>query len=98
MHAITYGASASFTYAQGLRLALYRGLHALSARLVQKVVCRGARQPRLMGKTYEVFDVPGVAQWNTIFGLQADCVRPGDSHYPIMAFPLCVNLLEFLAD
>ena len=53
MHAKTYGASASFIYAQGLRLALYRGLHALPARLVQRVICRGARQPRLMGKTCE---------------------------------------------
>ena len=36
MHAITEGASALFIYAQGLRLALYKGLHALPARLVQK--------------------------------------------------------------
>ena len=36
MHAKTYGASTSFIYAQGLRLALYKGLHALPARLVQK--------------------------------------------------------------
>ena len=36
MHAITQGTGASFTYAQGLRLALYKGLHALPAMLVQK--------------------------------------------------------------
>ena len=44
MHAKTYGASASFIYAQGLRLALYEGLHALPAKLVQKVAYREAQQ------------------------------------------------------
>lgn len=44
MHAVTQGANASFIYAQGLRLALYEGLHALPAKLVQKVACREARQ------------------------------------------------------
>ena len=39
-------------------------------------------------KLAKMFDVPGVAHWNTIFGLQADCARPGDSYYPIRAFPL----------
>ena len=48
MHAIAWGASASFIYEQGLRLALYRGLHTSAAMLVQKVVCRGARQLCLM--------------------------------------------------
>src|SRR3954464_5656146 len=41
-------------YCQGLRLALYKGLHATSARPVQTGGCRsGSRQPRLMGKTCE---------------------------------------------
>ena len=44
MHAMTLGASASFIYAQGLRLALYEGLHALPAKLVQKVAFQEARQ------------------------------------------------------
>jgi len=39
--------------AQGLRMALYIGLHALPARLVQKGGCRDSRQPRLRGKTCE---------------------------------------------
>ena len=36
----------------------------------------------------KMLDVPGVAHWNGIFGLQADCAGPGDSCYPIRAFPL----------
>ena len=44
MHAMTWGANASFIYAQGLRLALYEGLHALPEKLVQKVACREAWQ------------------------------------------------------
>ena len=37
-------------------------------------------------KLVKMFDVPGVAHLNTIFGLQADCAGPGDSYYPIRAF------------
>ena len=36
----------------------------------------------------KMFDVPGVPHWNPIVGLQADCAGPGDSYYPIRAFPL----------
>ena len=35
-----------------------------------------------------MLDVPGVAHWDSIFALQADCARPGDSYYPIRAFLL----------
>ena len=78
-----------------MRLALYRVLHALPARLVQKVPCRGARQPRRV-KLAKMLDVPGVAHWNGIFSLQADCARPGDSYYPIRAFPLQRQLVGIL--
>ena len=40
--------------------------------------------------------VPGVAHWDGIFGLQADCTGPGDSHYPIRAFPLRRQLVGIL--
>ena len=43
-----------------------------------------------------MFDVPGVTHWDTIFGLQADCAGPGDSYYPIMAFPLWRQLVGIL--
>ena len=39
-----------------------------------------------------MFDVPRVG----IFGLQADCARPGDSYYPIRAFPLRRQLVGIL--
>ena len=40
-----------------------------------------------------MLDVLGVANWDNIFGLQADCVEPGDSYYPIRAFPQLVGIL-----
>ena len=43
-----------------------------------------------------MFDVPGIAYWNTIFALQVDCARPGDSYYPIRAFPLWRQLVGIL--
>ena len=43
-----------------------------------------------------MLDVPGVARRNNIFGLQADCARPGDSYYPIRAFPLRCKLVGIL--
>ena len=43
-----------------------------------------------------MLDVPGVAHRNSIFGLQADCARPGDSYYPIRAFPLRHQLVGIL--
>ena len=89
----------TFTYARGLRLALYKGLHATATRLVQKVVAGKASGNRaLRVKLTKMFNVPGVAHWNAIFGLKADSAGPSDSFHPIRAFPLRVNLLEFLAD
>ena len=97
MHAITQGASASFTYAQGLRPALYKALHATAARLVKKVVAGKASSNRALRiKLTKMFNVPGFAHWNSIFSLQADCAGPGDSYYPIRAFPLCRQLVRIL--
>ena len=47
-------------------------------------------------KLAKMFDVPGVAHWDNIFGLQADCAGPGDSYYPIRAFPLWRQLVGIL--
>ena len=47
-------------------------------------------------KLAKMFDIPGVAHWDTIFGLQADCARPGDSYYLIRAFPLWRQLVGIL--
>ena len=47
-------------------------------------------------KLTKMFDVPGVAHWDSIFGLQADCAGPGDSYYPIRAFPLRRQLVGIL--
>ena len=47
-------------------------------------------------KLAKMFDVPGVAHWNGIFRLQADCTGPGDSCYPIRAFPLWRQLVGIL--
>ena len=43
-----------------------------------------------------MLDVPGVAHWDGILGLQADCARPGDSYYPIRAIPLWRQLVGIL--
>ena len=104
MHAKTQGINASFIYAQGLRLALYKGLHALPAKLVQKGGLPGGPASRASWvKLAKMLDVPGITHRNGILGLQADSARPGDSYYPIRAFPLRrqlvgilgVNLLDF---
>ena len=47
-------------------------------------------------KLAKMLDVPGVAHWDGIFGHQADCTRPGDSYYPIRAFPLWYQLARIL--
>ena len=47
-------------------------------------------------KLAKMLDVPGVAHWDIIFGLQADCARPGDSRYLIRAFPLWRQLVGIL--
>jgi hypothetical protein len=44
----------------------------------------------------KMFDIPGVAHRNAILGLQADSARPGDSYYPIRAFPLWRQLVGIL--
>ena len=38
-------------------------------------------------KLAKMFDVPGIAYSDIIFGLQADYAGPGDSYYLIRAFP-----------
>ena len=47
-------------------------------------------------KLAKMFDVPGVAHWNPIFGLQVDCAGPADSYYPVRAFPLWRQLVGIL--
>jgi hypothetical protein len=68
----------------------------LPARLVQKVVAGRPGNRALWIELTKVFDIPGIAHWNAIFGLQADCARPGDSYYPIRAFPLRRQLVRIL--
>ena len=83
----------SFTYARGLHPALYKGLHATSARLGEKVVAgKDSGNRALRVKLTKMLNVLGVAHRNAIFGLKADSARPGDSYYPIRAFPLGLNL------
>ena len=43
-----------------------------------------------------MLNVPGITHRNSIFGLQADCAGPGDSYYPIRAFPLRHQLVGIL--
>ena len=79
----------SFIYAQGLRLALYKGSHATAARLVQKMVAGEEPGNRaLWVKLTKMLNVLGIVHWYAIFGLQADSARPGDSFHLIRAFPL----------
>ena len=47
-------------------------------------------------KLAKMLNVPGVAHWNGIFGLQRDCARPGDSCYLIRAFPIRRKLVGIL--
>ena len=47
-------------------------------------------------KLAKMFDIPGLAHRNAIFGLQADCAGPGDSYYPIRAFRLWRQLVGIL--
>ena len=84
-------------YARDLRPALYKGLHATAARLVQKVVAgTGSGNRALRVKLMKMLNVPGVAHRNAIFGLKADSARPSDSFYPIRAFPLWRQLVGIL--
>ena len=87
----------SSTYARGLRPASYKGLHATSARLVQKVVAgTGSGNRALRVKLTKMLNVPGVAHRNSIFGLKADSARPSDSFHPVRAFPLRHQLVGIL--
>src|SRR3954468_9482239 len=87
----------SFIYAQGLRVALYKGLHGTAARLVQKGGCRtGSDNRALRVKLTKMLVVPGVAHRNAIFGLKADSAMPSDSFHPIRAFPLRRQLVGIL--
>ena len=56
----------------------------------------GPASRALWVKLAKMLDVPGVAHWDNIFGLQADCAGPGDSCYPIRAFPLWRQLVGIL--
>ena len=53
-----------------------------------------SRAPRV--KLAKMLNVLGVTHRNGIFGLQADCAGPGDSYYPIRAFPLWRQLVGIL--
>src|SRR3954469_25464695 len=87
----------SFIYAQGLGLALYKGLHATAARLVQNGGCRtGSDNRALRVKLTKMLDVPGVAHRNAILGIKADSARPRDSFHPIRAFPLRRQLVGII--
>src|SRR3954470_20210553 len=97
MHAMTWGASASLSAAQGLRLALYKGLHATAARLVQKVGCRAGPDNRaLRVKLTQMLTFPGVSHRSPIFGLEPARAGPRDSSHPVRAFPLRRHLVMIL--
>ena len=87
-----------FIYARDLRPALYKGLHATAARLVQKVVVGMADSGnRALGvKLTKMLYVPGVAHRKAIFGPKADSAGPSDSLHPIRAFPLRRQLVGIL--
>ena len=78
---------------------MYKGLHATAARLVEKGGCRtGSDNRALRVKLTKMLDIPGVAHWDAIFGLQADSARPGDSFHPVRAFPLRRQLVGILGE
>ena len=68
----------------------------MPARLVQKGVAGRPSNCSLWVKLAKMLNVPGVAHWDGIFGLQADCAGPSDSYYPIRAFPLRRQLVGIL--
>ena len=65
-------------------------------RLYKRWLAGRPGKPALWVKLAKMLDVPGVAHWDGIFGLQADCAGPGDSHYPVRAFPLRRQLVGIL--
>ena len=84
-------------YARDLRPALYKGLHATAARLVQKVIAgMGSDNRALRVKLTKMLNVPGVAHRKAIFGLKADSARPSDSFHQVRAFLLRRQLVEIL--
>ena len=64
--------------------------------MYKRWLARGADSHTSCVKHTKMLDVPGVAHWDSIFGLQADCAGPGDSYYPIRAFPLRRQLVGIL--
>ena len=56
----------------------------------------GPASRALRVKLAKMLNVPGVTHQNGIFGLQEDCAGPGDSYYPIRAFPLWHQLVGIL--
>ena len=56
----------------------------------------GSASRALRVKLAKMLNVPGVTHRNGIFGLQADCTGPGDSYYPIRAFPLRRQLVGII--
>ena len=90
-------AHTGFICARGLRPALYKGLHATAARLVQKLVAgTGSGNRALWVKLAKMLYVPGIAHRKAIFSLKADSVGPSDSLHPIRAFPLRRQLVGIL--
>ena len=87
----------SFTDARDLRLALYKGLHATAARLVQKVVAgTGSGNRALRVKLTKMLNVPGVAHRKAIFGLKADNTGPSDFVLPDKGLPTVRQLVGIL--
>ena len=64
--------------------------------LYKKWFAGGPGNRALWVKLAKMFNVPGVAHRNSIFGLHADCAGPGDSYYPVRAFPLRPQLVGIL--
>ena len=64
--------------------------------LYKRWFAEGPGNRALWVKLAKMLEVPRVTHWDTIFGLQADCAGPGDSYYPIRAFPLRRQLVGIL--
>ena len=64
--------------------------------LYKRWLVGGPATRALWVKLAKMLDVPGVAHWDSIFGLQADRAGPGDSYYPIRAFLLWRQLVGIL--
>ena len=64
--------------------------------LYKRWLAGGPANRALWVKLAKMLNVPGIAHSYNIFDLQADCVGPGDSRYPIRAFPLWHQLVGVL--